>query len=93
MLDPLVGAMCNPPEIWLMVDDMLIAQARWLPQFKKSVAAAKRRQRKGHRLPTKTDYQGAARIEVASISDMEEQAEASRANAQAADKGKMTLNA
>ena len=27
MMDPLVGAVCNPPEIWQMVDEMLIAEA------------------------------------------------------------------
>ena len=40
MMDPLIGAVCNPPEIWQMVDEMLVAQARWLPQYKRAVAAA-----------------------------------------------------
>ena len=26
MMDPLVGAVCNPKEIWQMVDEMLVAQ-------------------------------------------------------------------
>jgi len=43
MMDPLVGAVCNPPEIWRMTDEMLVAQARWLPQYKKEVAKAARR--------------------------------------------------
>ena len=30
--DPLVGAICSPDEVWQMVDEMLVAQARWLPQ-------------------------------------------------------------
>ena len=29
MMDPLVGAVCNPPEIWQMVDEMLIAEEPW----------------------------------------------------------------
>lgn len=33
ILDPLVGAVCNPPEISPLVDEMLIAQACWLPQY------------------------------------------------------------
>ena len=33
MMDPLVGAVCNPEEIWQMVDEMLVAQAQWLPQY------------------------------------------------------------
>ncbi len=31
--DPLVGAVCTPPEVWRMTDEMLVAQARWLPQY------------------------------------------------------------
>lgn len=33
MLDPLTAAVCTLPEIRSMVDEMLVAQARWLPQF------------------------------------------------------------
>jgi alpha-galactosidase len=33
MLDPLTAAACTLPQIRLMVDEMLEAQARWLPQF------------------------------------------------------------
>ena len=33
LLDPLTGAVCNPPEVWAMADEMLKAQARWLPQY------------------------------------------------------------
>jgi alpha-galactosidase len=31
--DPLVGAVCTPDEVWSMVDEMLVAQAEWLPQY------------------------------------------------------------
>ena len=31
--DPLVGAVCNPEEVWQMTDEMLVAQAEWLPQY------------------------------------------------------------
>lgn len=31
--DPLAGAVCSPDEIWSMVDEMLVAQAEWLPQY------------------------------------------------------------
>jgi alpha-galactosidase len=31
--DPLVGAVCNPEEVWQMTDEMLVAQERWLPQY------------------------------------------------------------
>jgi alpha-galactosidase len=33
MLDPLTAAVCTLPQIRSMVDEMLAAQARWLPQF------------------------------------------------------------
>jgi alpha-galactosidase len=33
MLDPLTAAVCTLPEIRSMVDEMLDAQAQWLPQF------------------------------------------------------------
>jgi alpha-galactosidase len=33
MLDPLTAAVCTLPEIRSMVDEMLVAQAQWLPQF------------------------------------------------------------
>ena len=31
--DPLVGAICTPEEVWQMVDEMVVAQAAWLPQY------------------------------------------------------------
>lgn len=41
--DPLVGAVCTPDEVWSMVDEMLVAQAEWLPQYglRKGVSARK----------------------------------------------------
>ncbi len=43
MLDPLTGAVCNPPEIARMTDEMLVAQAKWLPQYKNEIERAKSR--------------------------------------------------
>lgn len=45
--DPLTAAVCTPEEVWQMVDEMLVAQAEWLPQFvaNGSVAAAEERMR------------------------------------------------
>ncbi len=43
LLDPLVGAVLNPPEVWQMVDELLVAQARWLPQYRGAIEEAKRR--------------------------------------------------
>ncbi len=60
MLDPLVGAVCNPEEIWQMVDELLVAEQRWLPQYAAAVRAAAGRLAEGKRVPTK-EYRGAAR--------------------------------
>ena len=64
MMDPLVGAVCNPPEIWQMTDEMLVAGEKWLPQYKKAIAEAKKRLSKGDLLPTKEGYRGAARLKI-----------------------------
>ncbi|MGH0052164.1 MAG: alpha-galactosidase [Sphaerochaetaceae bacterium] len=37
LLDPLVGAVCNPPEVWQMIDEMLLAEQQWLPQYKEQI--------------------------------------------------------
>ena len=41
--DPLVGAVCNPIEVWQMTDEMLVAQAEWLPQYADEIPQAKAR--------------------------------------------------
>ena len=38
--DPLTAAVCNPEEIWQMTNEMLVAQARWLPQYQAQIPAA-----------------------------------------------------
>ena len=43
MMDPLVGSVCDPTEIWQMVDEMLVAQAEWLPQYADEIPLAKER--------------------------------------------------
>jgi alpha-galactosidase len=34
LLDPLTAAVCTLPEIHALVDELLVAQERWLPQFR-----------------------------------------------------------
>ena len=41
MMDPLTGAVCTPDEIIQLVDDMLVAQAKWLPQYAEEIERAK----------------------------------------------------
>jgi alpha-galactosidase len=85
MMDPLVGAVCDPPEIWQMVDEMLVAQARWLPQYKRAIAAAERRLKAGPLIKT-LKTKGAARLRVKSVAEMKQDAKRARESAQAADK-------
>jgi len=69
MLDPLTGAVCNPPEIWQMVDEMLVAQAQWLPQYKKAIREAEQRLKKGKLIKT-GKYRGAARLPVRTVGEL-----------------------
>lgn len=70
LMDPLTGAVCNPPEIWQMIDEMLVAQEEWLPQYKEAIAAAKERLAKGDLIPTNDGYQGAVRLRVKSAEEV-----------------------
>ena len=68
--DPLVGAICTPDEVWQMVDEMVVAQAQWLPQYAGAIEGAKARLAKG---TVKTrDWQGAARKVVRSVEELRE---------------------
>ncbi len=59
--DPLVGAICSPDEVWQMVDEMLVAQAEWLPQYAGAIEGA--RQRLTRTTVATRDWRGAARRE------------------------------
>ncbi|MCL2703325.1 MAG: alpha-glucosidase/alpha-galactosidase [Defluviitaleaceae bacterium] len=64
LMDPLTGAVCNPPEVWQMIDEMLIAGEKWLPQYKQAITDAKGRFAEGNLLPTNDGYKGAVRRRV-----------------------------
>jgi alpha-galactosidase len=66
--DPLVGAICTPDEVWQMVDEMLVAQAQWLPQYAHAIPAAAKRMR-NPKVQTR-DWAGAARQHVRSVEEM-----------------------
>jgi len=70
MMDPLTGAVCNPPEIWHMVDELLVAEAQWLPQYKHAIEEAKKRLASPNLIPTREGYQGAARLKVKTAEEM-----------------------
>jgi alpha-galactosidase len=94
--DPLVGAVCNPEEVWQMTDELLVAQAEWLPQYRAEVPRAAARlaaaERDGTRVRLR-ETRGAARVRTKSVEDMARDKAAARANAAAADKAQMTRHA
>jgi alpha-galactosidase len=93
MMDPLSGAVCNPQEIWQMADEFLVAQAQWLPQYTSASAAAEARLAKGNLIPTRSNYEGAARLQIKSVEEMQLDREAASKNAGEADKAKERLAA
>ena len=68
--DPLVGAVCNPDEVWQMVDEMLVAEAEWLPQYADAIAGARDRLSTGRKVPTRDGNKGAARLAVRSVDEL-----------------------
>jgi alpha-galactosidase len=88
--DPLVGAVCNPEEVWQMTDEMLVAQAKWLPQYKHEIPAARERlaahERHGTRVRLR-ETRGAVRIETKSVEQMLQDRDKTRKLAATADKG------
>lgn len=86
MMDPLVGAVCNPIEIWQMVDELLVAQAKWLPQYEEAIEKARHtRATTEQRVSTKASS-GAARLQVKDIEELKQNREEARKNASEADK-------
>ena len=91
--DPLTAAVCNPIEIWQMADEMLVAEAAWLPQYANEIDPARERLLDAEQNGTRVELrvtEGAARLHEKSIQEMEMDRAEARANAAAADKGKMT---
>lgn len=86
MMDPLTGAVCYPDEISQMVDEMLIAQEEWLPQYAEAITAAKEYFSQGNLLSTDDSNRGAVRIHEKTVAEMAENAKLSRAIANAAAK-------
>lgn len=86
MLDPLTGAVCTPPEIWQMVDEMLVAQEQWLPQYSESINVTKARLANGPKLPYRGNTEGAAKLKVKTIDELARDKEAARENAAASEK-------
>ncbi|MDC7242193.1 MAG: alpha-glucosidase/alpha-galactosidase [Spirochaetales bacterium] len=75
LMDPLTGAVCNPPEVWQMVDEMLIAQEKWLPQYHSAIVKAKESFKKGNLIKTRDNYRGAVRIKDKTIEEISRERE------------------
>ena len=69
--DPLTAAVCDPEQIWQMVDEMLVAQAPWLPQYRRNgeVARAKKRLATCRRVKL-LKWHGAARLETKAVAQL-----------------------
>lgn len=79
--DPLTAAVCDPEEIWQMVDEMLVAQAKWLPQYADEVPDARRRlaahRRAGTYKGVRT-WEGAARKRTRTVDELRRGGEKTR---------------
>ncbi len=88
--DPLVGAVCNPEEVWQMTDEMLVAQAEWLPNYRsEEIEAARHRlaehEQRGTRVAL-SEAVGAARLHTRSVAEMAED-KLAQETARTSDKG------
>lgn len=90
LMDPLTGAVCTTPEIMQLADEMLIEEAKWLPQYAEEIERAKERmaERKanGTYIPPR-DYQG-IQLKQKTLEEMRANKEASRESAGNPDKAK-----
>ena len=89
MMDPLTGAVCTTEEIDRMTDEMLVAQAKWLPNYASAIPEAVKRLASGPEL-ARFGTGGAARLHTRTVVEMAADKASARKEAAAADKGKMT---
>ena len=73
--DPLTAAVCDPEEIWQMVDEMLVAQRQWLPNYAAGDidAAAERlakHERDGTRVRLRDGWRGSTRREPRGVEEL-----------------------
>lgn len=91
LLDPLVGAVLNPKEVWQLTDEMLIAEAQWLPQYKAEIALAEQRiakaKKEGTYIKVSSKGAGANKLPERSIAEMEKEKDSVRKMAAASSKG------
>jgi alpha-galactosidase len=86
MMDPLTGAVCTPPEIRQMTDELLAVLSDWLPQYKKAVGEAEKRLKSGKLVPYRGKVTDGLRNKTKTVEDMKQDAEAATGNASTAEK-------
>ena len=89
MMDPLTGAICDPEESWQMVDEMLVAQAKWLPQYADDIPGARRRiaaAKKAKTYKGTNKWRGAARVETKTVAKMRKNPTKARRSVASTDK-------
>ncbi len=69
MLDPLTSAVLNPNEINQLTNDMLIAQEKWLPQYKEEIYKIREWKEVTPQIKVK-QFEGAARVRIKTIEEM-----------------------
>ncbi len=72
LMDPLTGAVLNPPEIYQMVDEMLVAGEPWLTQYAASgeIERAKARLAAHYVTPRYADFKGSSRLATRSVEEV-----------------------
>ncbi len=88
--DPLTAAVCNTEEIWQMADELLVAQAEWLPNYAtEEIEAARQRladhEANGTRVKL-LDTEGAARLHTRTVEEIAKD-RAAQETARTSDKG------
>jgi len=81
--DPLVGAVCNPEEVWQMTDEMLVAQSQWLPNYAHAIDDARARLAAHEASGTRVSLRhtlGAARLPVRTAEELSASREAEHAS-------------
>ena len=76
LLDPLVGACCDPDDVIQMIDEFLIADADYLPQYRQEVEEAKKRwaqREENHTLIQGKPYMAGARLPLKTLEELKEE--------------------
>jgi len=90
LMDPLTGAILNPVEVWQLTDEMLIEEAKWLPQYAKEIEMAKMRieeSKQNGTYITKPPYISENMLKEKTLEEMEKEREKTSAMAMASSKG------